>query len=144
AQALLNPPWPAVDRLVLGTLVATQLLLALRAVVPGAAGELLRLEDLALGDPAGRALLGDSAWLWLGLVLAALLASLWERLAGPDVGGLIVLAVTGVLLTAGSFAGEGASNLALRWGLALCYLAGSVLLWLRVPLARLAGRLGIP
>jgi hypothetical protein len=143
ARALFNPPWPALDWAVLGTLVAAQLVLALRAIVPAVVDELAPLARIARGDAAGPLLLAPSAWLWLGVLLLALLASLWVRRPRGVVFGLIVTAATAAVLAAGSSVEAGAAHVALRWGLAVCYLAGAALIWLREPVARLAGRFGM-
>jgi hypothetical protein len=143
ARALFNPPWLAVDWAVLDTLVVAQLVLALRAVGAAVIDELIPLARLAWGDLAVPLLLAPSAWLWLGLTLLALLAALWERRTRGVVFGLIATAVTAAVLTAGGSIESGAANVALRWSLAACYLAGAGLVWLRGPVTRLAGRLGI-
>jgi hypothetical protein len=143
ARVLFDPPWPAVDWLVLNALVTTQLVLALRAVVPAVIGELTPFLPAAAPDPVRTLLVGPAAWAWLGVLLVVLALALWERHPHETRFGLIVSAVTACTLGAGLFIEGRAAHYALRWGLAACYLGGSALLWLRGPLGRLAERLGI-
>lgn len=142
ARALFDPPWPTVDWVVLNTLVTTQLLLALRAVVHAVIAELTPFLP-SPHDPARELLVGPPAWVWLGVLLAVLALALWDRHPHETLFGLIASAATAAPLAAGLFIAEGAAHYALRWGLAACYLGGAVLIWVRVPLGRLAGRLGI-
>jgi hypothetical protein len=144
AHRLLEPPWPAWDRVVLFGLAVGSLVLAIRGVGPGILHELspasvpftLDVPEV-LGETAG-----PGAWVLLGMLTLALIVSLWDR---P------VLAVTGLTLTALSvpvlvailWQGELATATALRWGLGLILLVCSIPLWLRDSLVRVAGRAGI-
>jgi hypothetical protein len=143
ARELFNPRWLAVDWAVLDTLIVAQLLLALRAVVPAVIDELAPLARIARNDLARPLLLAPAAWLWLGVLLLVLLTALWERRPRGVVFGLIATAATAAVLAAGASVEAGAANVALRWGLAACYLAGAGLIWLRGPVTRLAGSVGI-
>jgi hypothetical protein len=86
---------------------------------------------------------GSGAWMLLGLLALVLLAALREKGRTSIVLGLLVLAVTVPLLAAGAFASDVAAASALRWGLALCFLTCSALVWLRRPLARVAESAGV-
>jgi hypothetical protein len=147
AQTLLNPGWVAFDRLILAVLVSGQLLLAVWGVIPEVLKELTpRGLDPGIGAWAADypEAHGPRAWVLLGVLAAVLLIGLWERRQREGVLGLMVLAMTVPVLVAGEFDTELAGASALRWGLALCFLACAVPLWLRRPLARLAGRLRMP
>src|SRR5262249_19120576 len=127
------------DRVLLGAVVVVQFGLAAIGIAGGVAAEVIAAfrvsVDLHVGD-AG-------AWVLLGILALALMASLWREVRFPVVLGLLVLAATVPVLAAGFFDAERATASALRWGEALCFLACSALVWLRQPLARLAGRAGI-
>jgi hypothetical protein len=137
-RQLLEHDWPIVDRVLLAWLVFGQLFLALWGILP----------ELAQGALSPVPASGPAAWLLLGALAVVLTLTLWERrdywehLDG--VFGLVLLAVTIPVLLAGWFAEERASGAALRWGLGTCFLACSVLLWLRDSLAQLARRLHMP
>jgi hypothetical protein len=151
-RELWQAPWPALDRVVLGALVVGQLALAAIALLPAVLDELV---------PAGFAwpvrlpgewthAFGPGAWLLLALLAGVLLAALTAlgeedecRARSAAVLGLLLLAVTVPFLWADRHAADLAAASALRWGLAGCFLACSALLWLRSPLTRLAGTLGI-
>jgi hypothetical protein len=143
AQELLNPPWPAVDWVVLGGLVLGQLGLAVWGALPGMLGEL---------TPIGTTLVttwpdehvnayGLGAWMLLGVLAIALVAALWDREQRAAVLGLILLGVTAAVLVAAGFKESLATASALRWALGICFLAFSVPLWLRNPLAQVVARL---
>jgi hypothetical protein len=147
AQKLLEPPWPAVDRVIVGLLVVGQLGLAIWGVVPGVIQELasaplsfrgnLWLE--AHGHVYGRA--GLEMFL---VLLVVLVIALWERRQAAAVLGLALLAVTVAVLQAGTFEGQRATASALRWGLALCFVACSVAVWLRRSVQQGAEKLECP
>src|SRR5207245_1334952 len=76
------PPWPAWDRIVLGSLVLGQLALAIWGVWPGIVRELTPKEiPVNLGEwSAGAAHAFDvGAWMLLGLLAFAVAASLLDR-----------------------------------------------------------------
>src|SRR5262249_26872136 len=135
------------DRIVLGILVVGELALALVGIWPDVVAELLPAGPPALAWPAEHVhAYGPGAWVLLGVLAAVLLAALrWGEgdRAGPVLG-LVLVAVTVPVLAAGQHAADLAAASALRWGLALCFLACSALVWLRGPLARLASALGVP
>lgn len=145
-RALLDPTgWPALDRVVAGTLVLVQLGLALWGVLPEVLGELTPAGvPVPAWPPGSSEALGPGAWGVLAVLGAGLLAGLWDRPSRDRVLGLALLALTVPVLAAGWFrAGLGSAS-ALRWGFALCLLGASAPVWGRHPVARLAGRLGIP
>ncbi|MBL8792264.1 MAG: hypothetical protein JNM56_00010, partial [Planctomycetia bacterium] len=129
AQEMLNPGWPTVDQAVLGGLVIGQLLLATVGLSPVIARELtpVRLLNTLPPLPVEHVLAwGAGAWWWLGLLTVALVLALWERWPAWSAYGLVLLAVTVPVLVAGHFENDVATAPALRWGLALCFLLGSV------------------
>jgi hypothetical protein len=145
AQVLVEPPWPAVDRVGLGALVVGLLPLALYGVAPGVNGELAPpREGIWLGSAAHAHAYGPGAWAMLGALAVALAAALWDRWNKAALIGLVLLAVTVPLLAAGRFTDELATASALRWGLACCFVVCSAALWLREPIAASASRFDGP
>jgi hypothetical protein len=148
AQQLLNPGWPAVDRLVLGALVIGQALLAVRCVVPGIVEELWGAAQasnlpLQIAGSLNAQAFGSRAWLLLGLTAVTLLAGLWERRGAIAVIGLTIVAAIIPILAAGQWsAQETAVASALRWTCALAYLTASIFVWNRGALSQLATRAG--
>jgi hypothetical protein len=146
AQELLEPRWPALDRLVLGAVVVGQLILAGWGIIPGITRELT-----ALGTPPPVEMWPEEypwayslvGWALLGGLAVVLAVALWDRMQAATVLGWVVLAATVPVLGAGQFDLEKATASALRWGLAIAFLFLGALVWLRVPLARWAARLGI-
>jgi hypothetical protein len=144
AQALLEPPWPTVDQVVLAAVVLGQLVLAVAGALPGAVTELTPADGVAARWPAELThAYGPGAWVLLAAVALVLTAALWEH-PGAAVLGLLLAAVTVPVLAASTFVGQHAVASALRWGLGGCFLAASAPLWLRGRLAPLAAALRIP
>src|SRR5205807_1843450 len=85
---------------------------------------------------------GAAAWILLGVLALALLATAWGRVSAFPVLGALPLALAVPVLLAGRFADERAVASALRWGLAVCFVLCSVPLWWRAQLARLLWRRG--
>ncbi len=144
-RELWQAPWPSLDRMVLGGLIVAQLALALWGISPGANGELIpagSVSSIAWPATAAHAY-GTGAWLLLGVLGIVLLAALREQGRASIILGLLVLAFTAPVLAAGPFAAEQATASALRWVLALCYLACSALVWLRRSLVKLASSAGV-
>jgi hypothetical protein len=144
-RELWEAPWPSLDRVMLGLLVAGQFALAIWGIAPGVDAELIPEGYLSLIEWPALAshAYGPGAWALLGVLALVLLAALREKGRTSIIVGLLVLAVTVPILAAATFAAELATASVLRWGLALCYLACSVLVWLRRHLARLATAAGV-
>jgi hypothetical protein len=136
---------PALDRVMLGVLVAGQFALAIWGISPGVNAELIPAGYVSLLDwPANVShAYGSGAWILLGILAIALLAALREKGRTSTIVGLLILAVTVPILAAGPFAAGLATASALRWGLAVCYLACSALVWLRRNLTSLATSAGV-
>jgi hypothetical protein len=144
ARLLLEPSWAAVDRVILGTVVLGQLVLAVVGALPGTVAELAPAGQPAEGWPAALAHAhGPGAWGLLLAVATVLTAALWQR-PGVAALGLLLAAVTVPVLAAGAFDGEHATASALRWGLAGCFLVASAPLWQRRRLENVATALRIP
>jgi hypothetical protein len=146
AQAMFEPPWPTVDRAVLGCLVVGLLLLAVFGVVPGIEGELAPVgeaRDLTAWPTAFAAAHGLGAWLLLGTLTATLVILLWDRRQHETLLLLLLLAFVVPLLGASSFHSECAGASALRWGLAICFVVCSAAVWFRAALAQWAERVRI-
>jgi hypothetical protein len=79
----------------------------------------------------------------LAVLAAVVVAALW-RFRTAALGGLVFLAVTVPVLGAARFGPQHAITPALCWGLAGCFIAASALVWMRVPLAEMGVRLGMP
>jgi hypothetical protein len=144
-RQLWETPWPSLDRAVLASLVVGQFALALWGVSAGVVAELTQAGYVsAVIWPSTTAhAYGAGAWILLGVLAFVLLAALREKGRTSVLLGLLVLAVTASILAAGPFASELATASALRWGLALCYLVCSALVWLRRPLARWTATFGV-
>src|SRR5205085_1655555 len=103
-----EPPWPALDRLMLTVLVVGQLGLAVvGAGLPGVFHELAPAgfaTDLA-GWPGEwyRHTFDTGAWLLLGVLAGALTLTLWTGRPRGAVLGFVILAVTIPVLAAGPF-----------------------------------------
>jgi hypothetical protein len=141
ARQLLEPPWPALDRLTLGALVLGLPGMAVVGIAPAGLAEWTRMQDSWSVYAASAT--GPEAWAFLGILTVVLVVALWDRLPAQAMLGLLFLALTVPLLLAGTFAGDRAAASAVRWGLALCFVACSAALWLRYSIARFASFLGI-
>ncbi len=149
AQRLWNAFQPSVDQWVLGGLVVGQLLLAAWGLLPALVAELIPAEFAPedLTHLAKISVWGMDSWLLLALAtLAMLLMALRPERYGADVPllGLSVVGLTIPFLLASQFAGpeQLAAASALRWGLALVFLMGSLVLGLRQTWGHLG--LGLP
>jgi hypothetical protein len=142
AESLFNPPWPSIDWVVLGAVLLGHMGLALWDVLPAVFSEF----DLRPDQPIAVALTngGPSIWILPAVLALPLAMALWTRRQGDAVLGLVLLAVSVPIQIAVSYRAELASASALRWGLAICYLACSVVVWARRPLAAIAERAGCP
>jgi hypothetical protein len=151
AQLLLLPDWPGVDRVLLGVLVVAQLGLVDWAVLREVVVELTPRGVAPLLEwwPAASAeALGPGGLVLLGTLAAVLALSLWQppptRRQSLAVLGLATVVMSLPAFWAGAFVMTRASASALRWGLALVFLAVSVVVWLRQPLLSLTGLLHVP
>ena len=127
----MNPDEPTVDRFVRTSVIVVQTLLAVLYVIPGVVQEFRSdWPDITTHDPfqvAG----GPIAWILLGVLAAVLIAALWERWRTAELVGSLLLAASTACFVAGRFASQLAVGSALRWGLALAFLASSLLIWQR-------------
>lgn len=129
AQRLLEPAWPAVDRVVLGGLAIAQLVVPALSLYPELHREINALAPLS--DTVSPHAFGSGAWLLLAMLAGVLGVGLWERRAAACVVGTTLLALTMPVLVAGNFTSANASGLALRWGLGLTLVAVSLPIWFR-------------
>ena len=158
---LVDPPWPAFDRLPRAVVVGLMVMLAVYAAVPGVAQELTPHDVAArlLGtDAPGRVVpplaafeipgiphapaLGAGSWALGGLTIALLLAGQWERFRRLDLLAALVIGALAAPLVAGRWEPSVAAASALRWSSAVVLLAMSALIWSRDHLARCAWWLG--
>lgn len=143
-QDLLEPAWPAFDRVALALLVVLQIALVVWAVIPAVAAE-RSLTHLTADWPASAAnAFGPHAWILVGIVSIVLTVRMRQRIETLPLVGLVLQVVTAAVLAGGAAGVMRASASALAWALAGCFLAGSILLWLRQPLARSIESLHIP
>jgi hypothetical protein len=146
AWELVEPAWPALDRILLGGLVIACVCVAALGVAPGVVDELT--PHAVVGNPAVGAATSlhvhePFGWCWLGLLAAALTLSLWQERAVSAVVGLTTMAVAVPLMAAGALQKDLAVASAVRWGLALAFVGVSSLLWARRRLGEWAVAAGI-
>jgi hypothetical protein len=135
-KLLHDTPW-AVDQLTLDVVLVGQFLLIGAALAPLVARELL------LGD-AGSVLFSPArSWSLLGILAAALALRLWQPRIHQAVLGWILVAASCAALSALAWDEANAVTSALRWGLALAFLAISTPIWMRDRLRGWAARLGM-
>jgi hypothetical protein len=147
AQKILEAPWPALDRLVLGAVVVGQLALAVWGAGPGVLKELTPrgYEPLIGGWEKPAALAAEPrAWGLFIVLAAAVLLALWEKRQAEAPLELVLLALTVPALVAIRYADDLVTASVLRWGLAAGFLVCSALLWVRGPLSVLTARLRLP
>ena len=142
AQALLNPDFYALDRIVLAVVVCGYTLLSLNGAIPSVLEELSNVRPDAM---ARQAILewriqvgGLGGWALLGMLTIALALGLREQWRRSRVLAILLLSLTAPLLIAARFNADLAVGAAVRWGLAAWFLGWSVALWVRGPLMRLA------
>lgn len=140
----------SVDRIVLGALAVAALLLPAFAILPFVEVELTPQGSLPPVAPPDwlPIAFATGTWLVLGTLTAAFLAAV--RLTPADdragdglVFGLVLIAFGAAVAAAGTFHSEIAAASALRWALALTFLAGTALLSLRERIAVLARSCGV-
>lgn len=136
------------DRITLGVGVVGLLLLSIAAIAPAVEAELTPIDQSPRFHTAAELAhaFDSSVWALLALFSLALVLS-WrlsknERDANSHAFGLALLFVAAAVVWAGTFTAEVAAASALRWGLALVFLTGCVLLALRTPLRRIAESAG--
>ena len=143
ARELLDPVFPAVDRVVAHALIVGQLLVTAAFILPGAAAELVA----GVQGTASRQLdqlhaCGLAGWLSVGLLTAMLIASLWSRWGKAELLGSLLVATTFGCLIAGRFAVNTDTASALRWTLAACFVVCSAAFWQRGRLAAWCKKVG--
>jgi hypothetical protein len=136
--------WPAPDRVLLALLVVGQLALALWGLYPGLTHEFAGADGSTAAWTVERLQAVDQgAWWLLWILFVVVLASLWEKERATGLIRLIVLACTLPVLISAVARDENACASTWRWSAAAMYLIASAFLWLRGPIVRLAGRIGI-
>lgn len=135
AEGLARPAWPTVDQVVLGGLVAVVLILSITACWPG-----LRLElgyaELLPANSLYQNAYAFGSWIALGLVVLALLVSLWEQFSDWALGGILLAAVAVPLLVSAPFEASGATVSAMRWSFAFYTVITAATVWLRAPIGQ--------
>ncbi|MHC4398682.1 MAG: hypothetical protein ACYTG0_03285, partial [Planctomycetota bacterium] len=142
ARRLLDPEWPAVDRLVGHGVVVLHLLASAVCLMPGLAQELFRT---APGPSLSRfrvEAFGPTAWLLLAVLGVGLVTALWHRWREAELTSGLLAAATVPVLVAGWFASDWAVASAARWGLAVALVVLSVAVWERRRLLGWCRRLG--
>jgi hypothetical protein len=140
AQALLNPNFYALDRIVLAFVVGGYTLLSLNGAIPST------LEELSIGRSTAmvqQAILewrtqvgGVGGWALLGILAIALTLGLREQWRRSRVLAILLLSFTAPLLMAARFNTDLAVGPALRWSFAVWFLGWSAALWFRSSLIR--------
>jgi hypothetical protein len=136
-RRLLNPPWPAVDQLLLGIAAMGLPLVAILVVLPSIGLELSFEPYLRSASIATVAKLSDAlayGWIAVAVVLVALIVSLWERVSVAATIGLGIAAFAAVSLAAGHFDSSVAAASASRWTSAIYAILAGVAYILRDPL----------
>jgi len=140
-RRLLGPQWLTANEGILALVLAGMTILAWAASAPGGAVELGLRETLATG--AKHALTYDGgSWLCLTVLVAALLAQLWNRLSVEGVVEALVALAAIPLLVAPHWQAAGATASALRWAFAGYAAVTALAVWLRAPLATAVQRVG--
>src|SRR5262249_33873688 len=93
-RKLLEPGWPLLDRLVLAGLVVGQAVLAVSSVMQSVMRETTAPAANTNLDIWHVHAHGPGAWMLLGLLMAVLAVSLWEKATREVILGMVVLAVT--------------------------------------------------
>jgi hypothetical protein len=147
AQEFLDPPWPAVDRVIFYALAAGSVLLAAWGTVPEVGRELAWSSPVPAAAAAAQgampaaaaaavraAAFGAGAW-WLVCVLSGVLvAALWDRWRAAEALAATALAICAACLLAGRLDVQLAVASALRWNLSSVLLLVSAVVWFRAPL----------
>lgn len=129
-------PW-TVDQLIFDVVLVGQVLSIGLALAPFLAGELL------LGELVPIAFSQERAWSMLGILGATLTLRLWQPRVHETNLGWILVAASCASLPALAWHEANSVTAALRWGLALAFLAISTPIWMRDRLRSLAKGMGI-
>ena len=132
-RSLFNPPWPAVDQVLLGIAATGLPLVAILVVLPSIGTELSfepYLHSVSLVHSASLATVSNLpdalnyGWIALAVVMAALTVSLWERVSVAATVGIGVAAFAAVSLAAGHFDSSASAASASRWASAIYAIGG--------------------
>ncbi len=140
---LLEPDWPAVDRVVLVGVTWLQLAFLALYLLPGVGMELVRLGRAGAPPTASATVasaFGPGAWLVLFWVAGLLAGSLWHRWGRAEMLGAIAVAVSLACVLAGRWTNDMAAASMLRWGLGTVFLLLSAAVWLRDELTSMLAR----
>ncbi|MBL7038828.1 MAG: hypothetical protein ISR77_09380 [Pirellulaceae bacterium] len=140
ADGLARPEWPTVDQVVLGGLLAILLILSIAGCCPGLLVE-LGMADALPTESVHQSAFGVGSWIALGLVVLALLVSLWEEFTDWALGGVLLAAAAVPLLVSAPFEASGATATAMRWSFAIYALITAATVWLRGPISQSVRRL---
>jgi len=135
ADGLARPAWPTVDQVVLGALVAVVLILSIAACWPGLRVE-LGVAELLPTDMTYQTAYEYGSWIALGLIILALLVSLWEKFSHWALGGVLLVATAAPLLVSAPFESSGATVSAMRWSFAIYTVITAAAVWLREPIGQ--------
>jgi hypothetical protein len=146
---LLNTPWPAVDRVVTVATIAVTVLIAIYAILPGAAQELsptqvvgdrvvTPIQTFEIGAIPHAHAVGGGAWLLLAVVAITLAAGLWERRNDWRLIGLLIAAMAIGPLVAARWEAQVAVASALRWLSAAFFAVVSAAIWIVLPRGAIA------
>lgn len=135
-QWLLNPPWPPVDRIVIGLVLVGFVVMLVCGVTPGVMHEMAPRSGTGIvaeeiGGVLQSHVFSGTAWiLWL-LLIAVLAAGLFEQFTPWLVHGLTLTVACVCPLVAGLWDSELATASALRWLFAGYLVAASIPIWFR-------------
>ena len=116
-RQLLGPQWLTINEAILSLGLLGMMILALAASAPGVAVE-LGFNDTLTADATHAFSYAGGSWLCLTLLLAALLAQLWNRLSTEGVVEFLVAVAAVPLLLAPHWEAANATASALRWAFA--------------------------
>ena len=131
----------SVDWFIRHGIVAMQWLVLAACALAEAPRELIAGGALPAEAAASPGAFGPTAWILLGVLLALLVVSLWERWGSAELVSLLLAASALPLLIAGRFATDLAVASALRWALAIGFAVCSIAVWQRERLVEACRRL---
>jgi len=141
AQDLMNPRWPAFDRILARGVVLGVLLMNGAWVLGAASHELFGGYTPASGAMYD-IICGPIGWAVLALAAATEIGALFNGWRPADGVAWIAVAISAGYLLAGTFHADVAVATALRWILAIDFLFVGAVLWGRTPMRALAERCG--